>query len=300
MKIYEIENKLGLTDKINASAKASTEACVIDTEHQSIADNLYKEEDIKYLQNVTCKDLMIVNGILVSTNWNKNDDVFTPEEVWKARYTPEYKPVDMNHNSKETDDVNEIIGVITRATAVDDKYKPVYSSMDNTSNKKMPDLYHLLVSMYLWEQYHPTTVAEIKAAIDKKEQYISMECFFGNFGYALKSKDDTECMLMPRTDITAWLSGSLRIFGGTGQISINGKDYKVGRWLNDIIFSGAGFVKVPANTKSIVFSDYISFANANLNYKTVDEKWLENKNFDELSNNCVLSIVKGTLSLWPN
>ncbi len=44
-------------------------------------------------------DLALVVAILVSTGWNKNDDIFTPEEVWKARSSPLHKPMNDEHQS---------------------------------------------------------------------------------------------------------------------------------------------------------------------------------------------------------
>ena len=37
-------------------------------------------------------------SILVTSNWNKNDDVFDNMEVWNARQTPEHKPTNLNHD----------------------------------------------------------------------------------------------------------------------------------------------------------------------------------------------------------
>ena len=52
-------------------------------------------------------DLFYIKSVLVSTGWNKNDDVFDAAETWAARNTPEDKQFNFMHNE------NDIIGHIT-------------------------------------------------------------------------------------------------------------------------------------------------------------------------------------------
>ena len=87
-----------------------------------------------------------------------------------------------------------------------------------------------------------------------------MECKIKDFGYAIRRADSQNVELLPRTEITAWLTASLRRFGGTGKVNINGTEYLVGRWLRGITFTGMGFVEQPANPESINFQDYVSHA----------------------------------------
>jgi hypothetical protein len=46
-------------------------------------------------------DLYRVYSILVTSSWNKNDDIFSPEEVWAARDTPVFKPTNLEHKDKK-------------------------------------------------------------------------------------------------------------------------------------------------------------------------------------------------------
>ena len=62
-----------------------------------IAQNC-KEEAVA--QNEDQIDLYYLKSILVSTGWNKNDDVFDSKELWAAKNTPEDKPFNFMHNEK--------------------------------------------------------------------------------------------------------------------------------------------------------------------------------------------------------
>lgn len=280
MKIFPKEIEAGLSDKITASSKASANYDVITTE----------SEAEKAVANIIpgaalTRDLMLVHGILVTTNWNKNDDVFSPEEVLAAKDTPVFKPTNINHRGEEGD--NQNIGVICSAILVDDAYNKIDIAVGQDS---IPSKFHIMCGMYLWEKYFPMAVNEIKESIDRNQMYISMECLFDDFGYALKGLEDDDITLVARNEQTCVLSSHLRIYGGTGQVDVKGKKFKIGRWLRKITFSGVGFVKKPANPESVVFDNYVSFAKAS---------WEEIEKFDISEDDGVLTINKGLINLWP-
>ena len=58
-------------------------------------------------------DLFYIKSVLVSTGWNKNDDVFKNDATWAARNTPVDKQFNLMHNE------NTIIGHITDSYVVD-------------------------------------------------------------------------------------------------------------------------------------------------------------------------------------
>ena len=111
MKIYKSEIKDGLQDVLlsnNTLAWCSVaEGYNPSTVNESSAINKLIAENQDQL------DLYYLQSILVSTGWNKNDDVFDPQELWSARSTPEDKPFNFMHNEKD------IIGHITGNKAVD-------------------------------------------------------------------------------------------------------------------------------------------------------------------------------------
>jgi hypothetical protein len=292
--VYKFEVKAGLEDLITASASACVIASITDSPNidlDKIAEarklHNFSDKDTEYNKQYLPPDMMQVNAILASTTWNGNDDVFTPDETIKAERTAQLKPVNIDHKGKEIDGVNQTIGVIAQSYAVDSEYK--YFSFDQKEPNKP---FHILASAYLWEKYFPEAVGNLKKAIDKKEQFVSMECLFKDFGYALKKEGSDVINLLPRNEITSWMTASLRAYKGTGSIKIDGTEYRIGRWLKGFVFSGMGFVKKPANGPSIVFEDYLS--HASMKFQTVSEDLFVKK-----EENGVLEFsIEGTLALW--
>ena len=285
MKIYQHEKDLNLQDCIIAST--SVDAAL------SIPEKFTKADSPAILLPPT-KDLMAVQGILVTTAWNQNDDVFSPREVWPARYSAKYKPANMDHKGKEMDGENRNIGVICDSEPVDDDYNIITANIDGSHN--IPEYYHLMVSMYLWEKYWPTPVKKIRDGIDADAMFISMECMFDDFGYAIRPKngDSSQSVsLIPRNEETSWLTAYLKMYKGKGEINLNGVVYRIGRWLRQITFTGVGFTPKPANAPSILFDNYISHAAL----KEIDPQDFS-KEFVSFLETGVFTINTGTISLW--
>lgn len=188
--------------------------------------------------SVNAVDLYHFNSVLVSVGWNKNDDVFLPQEVWNARNTPTLKKVNYQHNEKD------IIGVITASVPVVDN--KVYNE------KEVPSAFDLVVSSVLYTKWEDQDLQKrmniIIDEIAKGEWFVSMECLFRGFDYALAKEGENK--VVKRSAETAFLTKHLRWYGGTG--TWNG--YSVGRVLNDIVFSGKGLVRKPANSRSIILT----------------------------------------------
>lgn len=257
--IYKNELDLNLGEAIMASEKIAVVASI--TDKQVIVDpvkasKLYDKYTAEWLKKNIPADSALINSILVTTNWNRNDDIFAPEDTWAALRTPVWKPVNLDHKGRESTE-NQIIGVIQNASPVNDDYEYIYCEED-----KVPEKFHILIGMIVWEKYFPEAVKEIKANIKDKKQYVSMECLISDFGYGLCEKDSDVINLMPRNEVTSKLTQHLKAYGGKGVVTIDNKEYKIGRWLRSYIFSGVAFVDRPANPDSIVFEDYISHSTA--------------------------------------
>ena len=69
-----------------------------------------------------------------------------------------------------------------------------------------------------------------------------MECYFKAFDYGLIDKTTGNYKVLARNDDTSYLTRHLRAYGGTGEHD----NYKIGRVLRNITFSGKGFVDKPA------------------------------------------------------
>ncbi len=194
--------------------------------------------------NVRDTDLYYVQSILVSTNWNKNDDVFSKEYVWAARNTPAHKPTHINHDEKQ------IVGHITDDIFAIDNDGNILS--DNLQPHELPDLFHIVNGAVIYKHWIDKDLKaradELIASIEKGTKFVSMECQFTDFDYAVITPDG-ENRVIARAEESSWLTKHLRIYGGTGEY----EGYKLGRYLKNITFIGKGFVDKPANPNSIIF-----------------------------------------------
>lgn len=249
MKIYQAEIDAGLEHSL--SAQSSIVYASLAEKSENISDYLQKNLlDNKTLAGLSDSDLYYTQSILVSTTWNKNDDIFDAKEVWRARRTPEDKPTNLEH------DEAVIVGHITSNKVIDDSGK----SIDNIDENKLPNKFHILTGSVIYRGF---TEPELKSRastlieeIESGKKYVSMECFFKNFDYGLLDKSTGSYHILPRGEDTAFLTKHLRAYGGEGEH----QNYKIGRVLRDITFSGKGFVNKPANPESVIFtSDNLYF-----------------------------------------
>lgn len=242
MKIYETEIKAGLKDAIESHVKASALADVVTASSFEcpVAKQLVENTEVP-------AGMAMFTAILASVGWNKNDDVFSSNETYKAYHTASLKPVSVEHLTSEFEDANTICGFIVESLPLDQNFN---MCQDESSFQ------HILNSLFVWSSYWPTTTQAVAEKTARGEQRVSMECMIKDFGYALKSESG-EVKLLERTDKTAVLSSYLRRYGGPGKVKINGQTFQIGRWLRDLVFSGVSFVENPANEKSVVFKDYV-------------------------------------------
>lgn len=237
MKIFKQEIADGLESKIKASA-SFTYACEVDR-----ASTINKKE-IKAIAGVEDKDLYYTQSILVTTDWNRNDDIFDPYEVWMAKDTPEHKPTNIEH--EESKIVGHIVGnwPITEEGIIIDRDTPV---------NNLPKKFHVLTASVIYTGFTEPELkdrtAKLIGEIEEGTKYVSMECFFNGFDYGLYDNATGELKVIPRTEDTAYLTKHLRSYGGLGEY----QQHKIGRLLRNITFSGKGFVDRPANPESIIF-----------------------------------------------
>lgn len=279
IEIFEYEQKAGLADLITESFAKGTVLDEAPILQKTEASEVFIPPSIGEVS----EDTALVYAVLVSVDWNKNDDVFTDDECWAAKETSVLKPANKDHQKSENDKENKIIGVIKEAYAVDNKYNIITDGPEKTE--------HIVCGISLWERYWPSAVADIKENIDDGSQFVSMECLFKNFGYALRAADGSgPIKLLPRNKETAKLTSYLRSFKGKGVVTIQGQEYRIGRWLRNVVFTGVGFVQKPANPNSIVFTNYVSHASEesvpSCKFETISEINLEK--IEENSDNSVL------------
>lgn len=200
--------------------------------------------DLALAENKDQIDLFYLKSILVSTGWNKNDDVFDPKELWKARNTPEDKPFNFMHDEKD------IIGHITANEVVDFE-----GNLIQPDSSSIPSQFNILTSAVIYTEWSDpeqrARMQQIVAEIEDNKWFVSMECLFPNFDYALAKTgdgDSREVRVIKRDEASAFLTKHLRAYGGDGKY----EDYQVGRLLRNLSFSGKGLVSKPANPRSII------------------------------------------------
>jgi uncharacterized coiled-coil protein SlyX len=240
MKIYPQEILDGLSEKVQASASVALESEILidsDMAHPN------KEEIEKTLagygfSNPDQIDLFYLNSVLVSTGWNKNDDVFDASEAWAARDTPVDKQFNYMH------DESDIIGHITGSMVVD-------SNGNKIDSEEPPNQFDIITSAVLYKSWSNPELRErmsqLISEIEDGKWAVSMECLFSDFDYSVVSPDGG-MKVVARNETSAFLTKHLRVYGGKGEY----EGYKVGRLLRNISFSGKGLVNKPANPRSII------------------------------------------------
>tara|TARA_Y100000296_G_scaffold72469_1_gene88875 strand:+ start:1981 stop:3498 length:1518 start_codon:yes stop_codon:yes gene_type:complete len=257
MKIYAQEKLDGLQDLIEGS---HTIAYCAPISTSNVALEITDEDRAIALSNMGTQaenekqfDLYYLSSVLVSSGWNKNDDVFDPHEMWEARSTPEDKQFNFMHDEKD------IIGHITENYVVDFDGNALNNAA-NWDEAGSPKEFNIVTKAVLYRSWGDSELRErmnniIKEIEEGNRWFVSMECMFPNFDYALRDAQGGT-KIVRREEASAFLSKHLRAYGGNGKY----EDYEVGRLLRNISFSGKGLVSKPANPRSVILNDNQSFS----------------------------------------
>lgn len=268
--VYADEIKSGLASVLQAQSSIAYVSPVVRIP-QSLSQQLLTAKFLADTQqalghNVTF-DLYPVYTILVTTGWNKNDDIFDRAETWVARHTPEDKPFNLGHQPRN------IIGHITANTVVDEELAVID---DTVAFDDIPDKFHILTSAVVYrhvssrDETLEAEAAELITSIENGEWFVSMECLFTGFDYGISYADGTQ-QVIARNEKTAFLTKHLRVYQGCGEY--NGG--KLGRVLRHITFSGKGLVENPANPDSVIINDTTKFVGV------VANDWAEHNSVTE-------------------
>ena len=231
----EINDGIGELVKSTASVAYCSEAVVKDDAPEEVVAKAIAE-------NKDQIDLYYLESVLVSCGWNKNDDVFQPEATWAARNTPEDKQFNFMHNE------NDIIGHITGSYVLTKDGKAV------ADDDPMPQDFDIITQGVLYNSWtgeeNRERMGKIIAEIQEGKWYVSMECLFSGFDYALIDEKGN-AKVLARDEESSFLTKHLRAYGGTGEY----EGYKIGRALANISFSGKGLVSKPANPRSVILAE---------------------------------------------
>ena len=250
MKIYKNEIKDGVADLVQANASiaycSQALLCPDEISHESDFVAKLKAESA----NPNQIDLYYIKSILVSTGWNKNDDVFDAGATWAARNTPEDKQFNFMHNE------NDIIGHITGSYVIN-------KQGDKIEAEEAPEEFDIVTEAVLYNSWtdpeNRERMQQIIAEMEEGKWFVSMECLFAGFDYALLNEQG-QGKVLARNEDSSFLTKHLRAYGGSGEY----EGYKIGRSLREISFSGKGLVSKPANPRSIILDASKAFLNSNV------------------------------------
>jgi len=252
MKIYKQELLDGLSERIKSQASIAYCAPAVLVDHvddknmRSVARNIINM--VKASSNPNQVDLYYIKSVLVSTGWNKNDDVFDADQTWAARSTPEDKQFNFMHNE------NDIIGHITGSYVVDRNGEKI-----EAADNDVPSQFDIITEAVIYNSWtnpeNRDRMQKIISEIEEGKWFVSMECLFAGFDYAVQDQGGNS-RLITRSEESAFLTKHLRAYGGTGEY----EGYKIGRSLRDISFSGKGLVSRPANPRSIILDSSKAFS----------------------------------------
>jgi hypothetical protein len=240
----EISDGIGELVKSTASVAYCSQAEIKGRE-DNLENAMANISDTEILDKVIAEnkdqiDLYYLESVLVSTGWNKNDDVFMAEATWEARNTPEDKQFNFMH------DENDIIGHITGSYVLSKDGKRVETD-------DMPEDFDIITQAVLYNSWtnedNRDRMQKIISEIEEGKWYVSMECLFAGFDYALIDKNG-QAKILARDEQSAFLTKHLRAYGGTGEY----EGYKIGRALKNVAFSGKGLVAKPANPRSVIIN----------------------------------------------
>ena len=267
--IYKNEIRDGLEDVLRANSSIAYSSPLkshTPSEGEQEKAKLIALESVA--ENQDQFDLYYLNSVLVSTGWNKNDDIFDIEETWAARSTPEDKQFNFMHD--ETD----IIGHITGNFVLDAAGQKVHEIV---GVKNLPEQFDIITSAVLYNSWSDPKLkermAKIISEIEEDKWFVSMECLFAGFDYGVVTPDGQH-KTIARSEESSFLTKHLRSYGGTGEY----EGHQLGRLLRSISFSGKGLVSNPANPRSVIINDTSLFKKNNETYSITQSNIRENFN----------------------
>jgi hypothetical protein len=187
-------------------------------------------------------DLLYVRSCLVSAGTkagiNANDDTFTREEAWAARFSPVLKPANWQHNDKD------ILGVVYSVEARDLDGNPLDLDCDTPPECE----FELWTEAVIYKLLQPERANEIETRALAGDLFVSMEAWFDDYSYGICDNAGKLDKIVARNKDTSHLDNHLKANRGSGQY----RDQRLVRVLSNITFGGYGFVDQPANERSVI------------------------------------------------
>jgi len=185
-------------------------------------------------------DLLFFSGIFVSSGENLNHAYFMPSELIKAAPTIDHKALDIEHQE------DQIVGHIYDSKFVDNAGNLL--DLNETANMNTSELNKMNIDVMIAGILYKSRFPELAKEISEGKWKLSMETYFQDYDIKIGE------VVMSRKEAEA-LGFANEIIGRLAKILKNGKEVakgEVSRVLRDLLFSGCGVVKHPANPRSII------------------------------------------------
>jgi hypothetical protein len=186
-------------------------------------------------------DMLFFSGIFVSSGENLNKAFFLPSELVKSHTTIDNKALDIEH------DETQIIGHIYSSAFVDRHGNKlditVLQDMKQDELEKM-DI-DVMIAGIIYKSRFPELAKEVK----ENKWKLSMETYFQD--YDVKIGD----LILSQKEAEALGLAADNVLGRVARILKKGKELakgEIARVLRDLMFSGCGLVKNPANPRSVI------------------------------------------------
>jgi len=195
---------------------------------------------VEFPENKT-PDLLFFSGIFISSGANLNKAFFMPSELVKAAPSINHKAIDIEHAE------DDVVGHIYSSTFIDNggtelDLKNLASMNENQLNAMEIDV---LIAGILYKSRFPKLAEEVAGGKWK----LSMETYFQSYDIKIGN------VIMSRKEAEALGIAAETVLGKMAKVLKKGKGVAEGqvmRVLRDLLFSGCGLVKNPANPRSII------------------------------------------------
>jgi hypothetical protein len=186
-------------------------------------------------------DMLFFSGIFVSSGENLNKAFFLPSELVKSHTTINNKALDIEH------DETQIVGHIYSSAFVDHHGNKL--NIDTLQDMKQDELEKMDMDVMIAGIIYKSRFPELAKEIKDNKWKLSMETYFQD--YDVKIGD----LILSKKEAEALGLASDNVLGRVARVLQKGKEIakgEVARVLRNLLFSGCGLVKNPANPRSVI------------------------------------------------
>ena len=186
-------------------------------------------------------DMLFFSGIFVSSGENLNKAFFLPSELVKSHTTINNKALDIEH------DETQIVGHIYSSAFVDRHGNKL--DISNLQDMKQDELEKKDIDVMIAGIIYKSRFPELAKEVKENKWKLSMETYFQD--YDVKIGD----LILSKKEAEALGLAADNVLGRVARVLKKGKEVakgEIARVLRNLMFSGCGLVKNPANPRSVI------------------------------------------------